>query len=161
MTERDGRWRSIFVWQHDGGGGRVVDVERATRGDQGRKVEYGPKRAITREEHQRSILLSQNLPFCILETHLSRLNKRGIGAFLIVATGGYFVSFWPLPGISDDIVAPIGVDRLDRPQKSRAGLLYGISAYTTWGIFPLYFRLVSHVSPLVVLCHRIFWSALS
>jgi chloramphenicol-sensitive protein RarD len=29
-----------------------------------------------------------------------------------------------------------------------------------WGVFPLYFHLVSEVPPWVVLCHRIFWSVL-
>jgi chloramphenicol-sensitive protein RarD len=43
---------------------------------------------------------------------------------------------------------------------SRAGLLCGISAYTMWGFIPLYFRAVSNVPPLVILCHRVVWSAL-
>ena len=47
-----------------------------------------------------------------------------------------------------------------KPRGSRAGLLYGIGAYTIWGFIPLYFRAVAHVSPLIVLCHRILWSAL-
>jgi chloramphenicol-sensitive protein RarD len=42
----------------------------------------------------------------------------------------------------------------------RTGLLCGLAAYTAWGFIPLYFHLLSHVPPLVVLCHRIFWSAL-
>jgi chloramphenicol-sensitive protein RarD len=44
--------------------------------------------------------------------------------------------------------------------NSRSGLLYGLGAYTAWGIMPLYFRALSSVSPWVILCHRIFWSAL-
>ena len=44
--------------------------------------------------------------------------------------------------------------------RSRAGLLYGISAYSMWGVFPLYFRALAHVPPLIILCHRIFWSVL-
>ncbi|HYG33750.1 MAG TPA: EamA family transporter RarD [Clostridia bacterium] len=48
----------------------------------------------------------------------------------------------------------------DQQQRSRAGLFYGITAYTLWGVFPLYFRALAHVPPLVVLCHRILWSAL-
>lgn len=43
---------------------------------------------------------------------------------------------------------------------SRAGLVYGLSAYAMWGVFPLYFRAVAEVPPLVILCHRIFWSSL-
>jgi chloramphenicol-sensitive protein RarD len=44
--------------------------------------------------------------------------------------------------------------------KSRAGLVHGITAYTLWGVFPIYFHAVAHVTPFVVLCHRIVWSAL-
>jgi chloramphenicol-sensitive protein RarD len=45
-------------------------------------------------------------------------------------------------------------------QSSRTGLLCGLAAYTAWGFIPLYFRAVSDVSPMIVLCHRIFWSVL-
>jgi len=48
----------------------------------------------------------------------------------------------------------------NREQSSRSGLLCGLAAYTAWGFIPLYFRAVSEVSPLIVLCHRIFWSVL-
>lgn len=44
--------------------------------------------------------------------------------------------------------------------EDRTGLVYGIGAYTLWGVFPLYFRAVAHVSPWVVLCHRVLWSTL-
>ena len=49
---------------------------------------------------------------------------------------------------------------LNQRHGSRAGLVYGLSAYTIWGFIPLYFRTVAEVPPLVVLCHRILWSAL-
>ncbi len=39
-------------------------------------------------------------------------------------------------------------------------MVYGLSAYTMWGVFPLYFHALAHVSPLVILCHRIAWSTL-
>lgn len=42
----------------------------------------------------------------------------------------------------------------------RVGLIYGLSAYIMWGVFPIYFHWVAHVPPLVVLCHRIVWSVL-
>jgi chloramphenicol-sensitive protein RarD len=45
-------------------------------------------------------------------------------------------------------------------RNSRAGLLYGLSAYVMWGFIPLYFRVVSEVSPWIVLAHRAVWSAL-
>jgi chloramphenicol-sensitive protein RarD len=43
--------------------------------------------------------------------------------------------------------------------KSHAGLLFALSAYAIWGFIPLYFHALSHVPPLVVLCHRVIWSA--
>ena len=45
-------------------------------------------------------------------------------------------------------------------RESRAGLLYGLGAYSMWGVFPLYFHALSDVPPLIILCHRIAWSAL-
>jgi len=44
-------------------------------------------------------------------------------------------------------------------RKTRAGLGYGLAAYTMWGVFPLYFRALTHVSPWVIIGHRILWSA--
>lgn len=43
-------------------------------------------------------------------------------------------------------------------RDTRGGLLYGLAAYGLWGLMPLYFWLVRHVSPLEVLAHRILWS---
>ncbi len=39
-------------------------------------------------------------------------------------------------------------------------MLYGLGAYAIWGFIPLYFRAVGSVPPLVILFHRILWSAL-
>lgn len=39
-----------------------------------------------------------------------------------------------------------------------SGVALGFSAYLVWGFFPLYFKLVAHLSPLAVICHRILWS---
>lgn len=46
------------------------------------------------------------------------------------------------------------------PERNRVrkALYYGLSAYTLWGVFPLYFRAVAHIPPWMVLCHRIMWS---
>jgi chloramphenicol-sensitive protein RarD len=41
------------------------------------------------------------------------------------------------------------------------GLWYGAAAYTIWGTFPLYWRLLSHVPSLEVLAHRIVWSSVA
>ena len=45
-------------------------------------------------------------------------------------------------------------------RETRDGLWYGIATYVAWGIVPLYFRALAHVSPWLVVCHRIFWSVL-
>jgi chloramphenicol-sensitive protein RarD len=39
------------------------------------------------------------------------------------------------------------------------GIWYGVAAYSVWGIFPLYWRLLGHVPSLEVLGHRIVWSS--
>lgn len=52
------------------------------------------------------------------------------------------------------------VSDVSAAHQSRAGLGFGLAAYTLWGIFPLYFRALTHVSPWVILGHRILWSAL-
>lgn len=42
--------------------------------------------------------------------------------------------------------------------ERRRGLIYGLSAYLLWGIFPLYFPLLEPTTPLEILAHRIVWS---
>ena len=61
---------------------------------------------------------------------------------------------------SDNPGAVADTEPLAGQRRSRAGLLYGIGAYSAWGVFPLYFHALAAVSPWVVLCHRIAWSAL-
>ena len=62
--------------------------------------------------------------------------------------------------ISDKQLLRTDAEPQESSRSVRAGLVYALSAYSMWGIFPLYFRAVAHVPPLVVLCHRIIWSAL-
>ncbi|MGO1305333.1 MAG: EamA family transporter RarD, partial [Sphingomonas parapaucimobilis] len=45
-------------------------------------------------------------------------------------------------------------------QPARTGLLLGIGAYVSWGILPLYLKLLKGVPALQVLAHRILWSLL-
>jgi chloramphenicol-sensitive protein RarD len=45
-------------------------------------------------------------------------------------------------------------------QRTREGLLAGVSAYALWGLFPLFFALLSPASALEILGHRIVWSLL-
>jgi chloramphenicol-sensitive protein RarD len=42
----------------------------------------------------------------------------------------------------------------------RQGVLCGILAYGSWGLIPLYFKLVSDIPPVEVLAHRVIWSFL-
>lgn len=42
--------------------------------------------------------------------------------------------------------------------QRRAGLLAGAGAYGLWGILPIYFRLLGHVSPFEIVAHRVIWS---
>ena len=44
--------------------------------------------------------------------------------------------------------------------ETRAGLMYGLGAYLSWGVVPMYFKLLTHVPALTVLANRIVWSAL-
>ncbi|WP_294235814.1 EamA family transporter RarD [uncultured Sphingomonas sp.] len=45
-------------------------------------------------------------------------------------------------------------------QPARSGLLLGIGAYISWGLLPLYLKLLKGVPALQVLAHRILWSLL-
>lgn len=40
------------------------------------------------------------------------------------------------------------------------GILSAALAYVIWGLFPLYFKLLSEIAPLEVLVHRVLWSLL-
>lgn len=42
----------------------------------------------------------------------------------------------------------------------KKGILFGIGAYTLWGFFPIYWKLLHHVPALQLLGHRIGWSFL-
>jgi len=69
-------------------------------------------------------------------------------------------SVWRVNGKSGQAQANTGDAEIADSQRARTGLLCGLAAYTAWGFIPLYFHAISHVPPLVVLCHRIFWSVL-
>ncbi|MGI5211557.1 EamA family transporter RarD [Plantactinospora sp. CA-290183] len=40
----------------------------------------------------------------------------------------------------------------------RRGYLYGLGAYTLWGFFPLYIKLLRPAGPIEILAHRVLWS---
>lgn len=46
------------------------------------------------------------------------------------------------------------------PARRRAGMLFGVGAFTWWGLCPGYFLLLLPAGSLEVLAHRILWSAL-
>lgn len=58
----------------------------------------------------------------------------------------------------------IGSKRLSEssPKRSESatGVLYGVAAFGAWGLCPIYFKAVSRVDPLEVLCHRVIWSVI-
>jgi chloramphenicol-sensitive protein RarD len=43
-------------------------------------------------------------------------------------------------------------------EDDATGFLYGILAYTAWGVLPLYWKLLNTVPALEILAHRILWS---
>ena len=42
--------------------------------------------------------------------------------------------------------------------KNKFGLLFGVSAYSLWGIFPLYWPLLEPANPLEIVSHRAVWT---
>jgi chloramphenicol-sensitive protein RarD len=46
---------------------------------------------------------------------------------------------------------------MTRPQQ---GSLLAVAAFMIWGLFPLYFKLVSHIAALEILSNRIIWAAI-
>lgn len=45
-----------------------------------------------------------------------------------------------------------------RADATRSGLLAGLIAYSLWGVFPVYFKIVGDVLPTEILAHRIIWA---
>ncbi|ELI5720272.1 EamA family transporter RarD [Vibrio fluvialis] len=46
----------------------------------------------------------------------------------------------------------------EEQQNAKKGVILAISAYTIWGIAPIYFKAISSVSALEILSHRVIWS---
>ncbi len=53
------------------------------------------------------------------------------------------------------------VTSLDIEKSMKSGTWYAIGAYTLWGLLPIYWKWLQHVSSAQVLCHRISWSFLT
>jgi len=60
--------------------------------------------------------------------------------------------------MADTRIVTNSTDAESGMRDTRAGIVYGLAAYVTWGIAPIYFKAVSSVPPLEVLGHRIIWS---
>ncbi|QMV12900.1 EamA family transporter RarD [Vibrio spartinae] len=45
-------------------------------------------------------------------------------------------------------------------QQARQGVLFALAAYLMWGIAPVYFKMLEHINPVEIICHRILWSFL-
>jgi chloramphenicol-sensitive protein RarD len=45
--------------------------------------------------------------------------------------------------------------------ESRRGFLMGVAAYSMWGLFPLYWRLLEPAGAVEILAHRVAWSAVT
>jgi chloramphenicol-sensitive protein RarD len=43
-------------------------------------------------------------------------------------------------------------------KKQKLGLIYGVSAYVLWGMFPLYWPLLQPANPLEIVSHRAVWT---
>ena len=43
-------------------------------------------------------------------------------------------------------------------KKQKLGLIYGVSAYVLWGMFPLYWPLLEPANPLEIVSHRAVWT---
>ncbi|MGJ8657859.1 MAG: EamA family transporter RarD [Akkermansiaceae bacterium] len=41
------------------------------------------------------------------------------------------------------------------------GIIYGIAAFTLWGLLPLYWKLLDTIPPLVITAHRLVWSTIT
>ena len=68
-----------------------------------------------------------------------------------------------VPGLSTNTTLPIPEQNAEAPartdaRRARAGFFCALAAYVCWGFIPLYFHALASVRPLLILCHRIFWS---
>ena len=43
-------------------------------------------------------------------------------------------------------------------REANLGLLYGVAAYLFWGVIPIYWKQLSHISALELLAHRVVWA---
>src|SRR5256886_10165405 len=53
---------------------------------------------------------------------------------------------------------PSSLKSSQRAREDRSGLIAGIAAFGTWGLIPVYWKLLSNLSALEILAHRFVWT---
>ncbi|WP_199911691.1 EamA family transporter RarD [Dongshaea marina] len=43
-------------------------------------------------------------------------------------------------------------------EQTRLGIIYAIAGYVLWGLAPIYYKIISEISPLEILSNRVIWS---
>ncbi|MBU2499285.1 MAG: EamA family transporter RarD [Proteobacteria bacterium] len=84
------------------------------------------------------------------------------------ATGLFLCRLKPIPGSHEvrqkrgdspsDGLTKRDKSILQASQEEKTGVLYALFAFAFWGLVPIYFKAVDHVSPLEVVAHRVLWS---
>jgi chloramphenicol-sensitive protein RarD len=44
------------------------------------------------------------------------------------------------------------------PRDQKNGVIYALSAFTVWGLVPIYFKAIQQATPFEILCHRVAWT---
>lgn len=44
------------------------------------------------------------------------------------------------------------------PRDQKIGVIYALSAFTVWGLIPIFFKAIQQASPFEILCHRVVWT---
>lgn len=52
------------------------------------------------------------------------------------------------------------MDNRSNQERATAGLLFGLGAYSIWGLLPIFMKLLTAVPAVEILVHRVIWSAL-
>ncbi|WP_437727116.1 EamA family transporter RarD [Sorangium sp. So ce861] len=56
---------------------------------------------------------------------------------------------------------PTPEDRRDSRREAALGVVYGVAAYSAWGIVPVFWKQLRHVGAVEILAHRTVWSLLA
>jgi chloramphenicol-sensitive protein RarD len=53
---------------------------------------------------------------------------------------------------------PVAPENSPLSRESRSGLIAGVAAFTTWGLIPVYWKLLSNLPAIEILAHRFVWT---